>query len=61
MTDLIVGLGIAMVIEGALYALWPEAMTRFMAMIQGQAPGSLRTAGVVLAAVGVGIVWLVRG
>ena len=61
MTDLFAGLGVAMLIEGALYALWPQSMARFMAMMLSQAPGALRTAGVVLAAAGVGVVWLVRG
>ena len=61
MTDLIVGLGVAMLIEGALYALFPQSMARFMAMMLDQAPGVLRTGGLVLAAAGVGLVWLIRG
>ena len=61
MMDFFVGLGVAMVIEGALYALWPQSMARFIALMVNQAPGALRTGGVVLAAAGVGVVWLIRG
>ena len=61
MTDLLVGLGVAMLIEGALYALFPQSMARFMAMMLTQAPGALRTGGRVLAMAGVGLVWLIRG
>ena len=49
-----------MLIEGALYALWPQSMARFMAMMLNQAPGALRAAGLVLAVAGVGLVWLIR-
>lgn len=61
MTDLIVAIGLVLVIEGVLYALFPSAMQRMMAMAMSQPPHSLRTAGLVAAAIGVGIVWLVRG
>ncbi len=61
MSDLIVGLGIAMVIEGALYTLWPDGMKRMMSALLTQAPGMLRSAGLVLAVVGLGLVWAVRG
>lgn len=61
MTDLIVAIGLVLVIEGILYALFPSAMQRMMAMALSQPPRSLRTAGLVAAAIGVGIVWLVRG
>lgn len=50
-----------MAIEGALYALFPEAMKRAMLYVLDQPRGYLRTAGVAAAALGVGIVWLVRG
>ncbi len=50
-----------MVIEGALYTLWPDGMKRMMSALLTQAPGMLRSAGLVLAVVGLGLVWAVRG
>ncbi len=61
MPDFITALALAMVIEGALYTLFPEAMQRAMRSMLEQPPGRLRVAGIVAACLGVGIVWLVRG
>jgi hypothetical protein len=61
MSELITALGLVLVIEGALYALFPDGMKRLMALMLNQPAGSLRTAGVVTAGLGVGIVWLLRG
>lgn len=61
MTDLLTALALAMAIEGALYALFPDGMKRMMLYALSQPLSHLRTAGVVAAVVGVGIVWLVRG
>lgn len=61
MADLITALALAMAIEGALYALFPEAMRKFMIQVLAQPRGMLRTAGLTAAVIGVGIVWLVRG
>ena len=61
MSDLITALALAVAIEGALYALFPEGMKKMMLHALAQPPSHLRTAGVAAAAVGVAIVWLVRG
>lgn len=61
MSDLITALGLVLVIEGALYALFPDGMKRLMALMLNQPAGSLRTAGRDQAGLGVGIVWLLRG
>ena len=61
MSELITALGLVLVIEGALYALFPDGMKRMMALVLNQPAWSLRTAGVVAAGLGVGIVWLLRG
>ncbi len=61
MTDLFTALALAMAIEGAAYALFPDAMKKMMLLVLAQPRGHLRTAGVVAATAGVGIVWLVRG
>lgn len=60
MLDLLVGLGLAMVIEGILYALFPEGMKRAMALVMTQPASSLRTGGFVLIVIGFGLTWLIR-
>ena len=61
MSDLIVGFGLVLVIEGALWALFPEGMKRMMEQLMQVSPDFLRRAGLLAAAAGFGIVWLVRG
>ncbi len=61
MDDLWAALGLVLVLEGALYALFPERMLAMMRQMQHMPPQALRMAG--LTAVGLGwfVVWLVRG
>jgi uncharacterized protein YjeT (DUF2065 family) len=54
-------LGLAIAIEGIVYALFPEAMKRMMAKVMVQPAGSIRGAGIGAAVAGVFILWLVRG
>ncbi len=61
MADLVTALGLALAIEGVLYALFPEGMKRMMAYVLDRAPNQMRAAGLAAAAGGVVIVWLVRG
>ena len=61
MTDLITALGLALAIEGVLYALFPDAMRKMMAQILSQPQATIRSAGLLAAMIGVVIVWLVRG
>lgn len=61
MSDFIVALGLAMVIEGVAYALFPDALRRMMAQILAQPSTMVRGAGMTLAVAGVFIVWLIRG
>ncbi len=60
-SDLITALALVLVIEGALYALFPDAMKRVVLSIADMPAATLRNVGLVAAAVGVAIVWLVRG
>ncbi|MCW5725701.1 MAG: DUF2065 domain-containing protein [Maricaulaceae bacterium] len=53
---LLIGLGVAMALEGAAYALAPGAMKRFMAMALQSPDSSLRIAGVIALAGGVALV-----
>lgn len=61
MTDLAVALGLMLVIEGAMYALFPDAMKRMTAQISLLAPQQLRMAGLLLALLGFVAVAAVRG
>jgi uncharacterized protein YjeT (DUF2065 family) len=61
MSALVTALGLALAIEGILYALFPDAMRKMMAQLLSQPPTVVRTSGLLAAAVGVVSVWLVRG
>lgn len=56
---LLVGLGVAMVLEGLLYALMPGGMKGFLNQINEMSPDQLRLAGLVAVGAGVGLVWWV--
>ncbi|MDE0274900.1 MAG: DUF2065 domain-containing protein [Defluviicoccus sp.] len=60
-TDLLAAIALALAIEGALYALFPDTMKRFILRVADQPANALRTAGLVATALGVGLAWLVRG
>ena len=59
-SDLITALALILVIEGALYALFPDGMKRAVMSIADMPATILRNAGLIAAAVGVIIVWLIR-
>ncbi len=61
MTDLLTAIALAIALEGALYALFPEAMKKFMAQVLEQPDSALRRAGLTAAVAGVALVWLIRG
>jgi hypothetical protein len=60
MRDLWTALALVLVIEGALYAVFPEGMRRAAARALLVPPQAMRVAGLAAACVGVAIVWLVR-
>ncbi|MBV9827295.1 MAG: DUF2065 domain-containing protein [Alphaproteobacteria bacterium] len=60
MRDLATGLALVLVIEGILYALFPEGMKRVAARAMLVPPNIMRSAGLLAAALGVVIVWLLR-
>ncbi len=61
MTDFLAALGLVFVIEGLVFAAFPEAAkSAVMAMTQTPDQG-LRLVGLVSAAFGLAILWLVRG
>ena len=59
-TALGTALGLVLVIEGVLYALFPEVMKRAAARALLVPPQAMRLAGLAVACFGVFIVWLVR-
>ena len=61
MSDLLVALGLVLVIEGLLWAAAPNLGTRLLALAAETPERSLRISGSIAVAVGVLIVWLVRG
>jgi len=59
--QVLTALALILVIEGAVYALFPEMMQRAMAIALELPPSSLRAGGLVAAITGVVLVWLLRG
>jgi len=51
---------LALVIEGALYGLFPVAMRRVLIQALSMPPEAVRAGALLMAALGVGIVWLAR-
>ena len=60
MRDFIVGLGLAVAIEGLLMAGFTESMRKRMAAAAREDPTKLRSVGLAAALVGVAIVWASR-
>jgi len=61
MSDLFTALALAVALEGIVYALFPDGMKRMMAIAMEQPSSTLRVAGLSLATLAVGLVWLIRG
>jgi uncharacterized protein len=60
MRDLWTALALVLVIEGVLYALFPQVMKRAAARAVAVSPQALRVAGLAAVCLGVALVWLVR-
>lgn len=61
MEDFVAAIGLVLVIEGLLYGAFPGLAKRMAAEAVAAPDNVLRTAGLVAIALGVGVVWLVRG
>jgi hypothetical protein len=61
MNDLLAGFGIALVLEGLLWAVAPNAARRVVTEIASRANGGIQAGAVAAVAVGVFLVWLSRG
>jgi len=60
MTDLLTAIALAIALEGALYAVFPEAMKKFMAKVLDQPNSVLRRTGLTALLAGVVCVWFIR-
>jgi len=61
MSDLLLGFGLVMVIEGLVWAAAPQLGMRLLMTAVQTPETTLRTAGAVAVAAGFVLVWLVRG
>lgn len=61
MRDFLTAVALVLVIEGVLWALFPEGMKRAAAMALALDSGRLRALGLLAAVIGVFGVWLIRG
>lgn len=60
-SDLGIALGLALTLEGLAYALAPDLIRRLYAIMLTEHVSRLRLLGVLAMAIGVAIVWLIRG
>jgi uncharacterized protein YjeT (DUF2065 family) len=61
MSDFLVAVGLVFAIEGILFAAFPALTKRALAHVMETPDNVLRIMGIASAAIGVVIVWLVRG
>ena len=61
MSDFFAALGLAVVIEGLVYAAFPEQMKKALAQISTQPPMRIRGIALACAAGGLAVLYLVRG
>ena len=61
MQDFFAAIGLVLVIEGLVYGGFPGLARKLAGEVLSMPENALRIAGLVAIALGVGIVWLVRG
>ncbi len=61
MTDFLAALGLVFVIEGLVFAAFPEAAKRAVAAMTQTSDQGLRLVGIFSAVLGMVMLWLVRG
>ena len=61
MTDLATALALVLVVEGVLWALFPDGMKQAAAKAALLDSGPLRMGGLAFAVLGVALVWAIRG
>jgi len=61
MTDFLMGIAFFLIIEGLVYALAPSILKRMAELLPQIPEGQLRASGLVADALGVLMVWFIRG
>jgi uncharacterized protein YjeT (DUF2065 family) len=61
MSDFVVALGLVFVIEGIVFAAFPELAKRAVGAVMETPESTLRTIGLFSALIGLIVVWVVRG
>jgi len=61
MTDFLTALALVLVIEGLFMAIFPYRLRQILEMLDTMSPESLRIGGIAAAALGVFLVWVLRG
>ena len=61
MSDFLTGIAFFLIIEGLVYALAPSVLKRMAEMLPQIPEGQLRVSGLVAVALGVAMVWFIRG
>jgi uncharacterized protein YjeT (DUF2065 family) len=61
MGDLVAALGLVLVLEGLIYGAFPAFAKRLAAEVLAIPESALRIGGIAAMAVGVVVVWLIRG
>jgi uncharacterized protein len=59
--DFLTGIAFFLIIEGLVYALAPSVLKRMAEMLPQIPEGQLRVSGLVAVALGVAMVWFIRG
>ena len=60
MIDLVTAIALAIALEGALYAIFPVAMKKFMVQVLDQPDSTLRSAGMTAVVIVIILIWLIR-
>ncbi|MCF6116348.1 MULTISPECIES: DUF2065 domain-containing protein [Mesorhizobium] len=61
MRDFLAAIGLVLVVEGLVYGGFPGLAKKLAGEVLSMPENTLRVAGLIAIAVGVGLVWLVRG
>lgn len=61
MSAFITAIGLVLIIEGLLYGVFPSLAKRMAQMLEETPQNTIQTTGVIVALVGLVIVWLGRG
>lgn len=61
MDDFLTAIGLVLVLEGAVYALFPSGMKRVIALVLEEPDERVRVLGLASAAIGLVVLYLLRG